>query len=83
MRSSSGIGVRASSGRCLQSPRSAERITRPSATVNSDDVAYGRSLTYWASAKSGVLTDVRVRSSACASTSSISAAVQRCSVASG
>lgn len=76
----------ARSGRARQAPFSADLNTVVIATESSEDAAYGRSLTYCASAASGApprpLPLPRL-TSATGSTSSNSAAVQRSAVASG
>ncbi len=79
---SSSIGPAASSGLALQCPVRAVLKTSASATASIEEAAYGRSLTYCPRLKSGE--DVpRERTSRMGSTSTISAAVQRSSVASG
>ncbi len=82
----SGRDCPGSSGRALHTPRIALEKTPLSATASSEDAAYGRSLTYCASAASGApprpLPLPRL-TSATASTSSSNAAVQRWSSASG
>ena len=75
-----GSGPPARSGRAAHTPRSALVNTVLSATASSEDAAYGRSLTYCASAASGAPPrplPLPRRTSATGSTSSSSAAVQR------
>jgi len=80
---SSGIGVAASSGRSFDLACIAVRNTRPMATASSDDAAYGRSLTYCFNENASVARLPRAFTSPIGSTSSSSAAVHRCSDASG
>ncbi len=75
----------ARSGRASQRPVSAVRKASLIATASMLEAAYGRSLTYWASAVSLflVLLPAGPRTRATGSTSSSSAAVHRSGVASG
>jgi len=81
----SGMRETARPGRASQRPVKAVRKASLSATASMLEAAYGRSLTYWASSPSvfGVFWPARPRTSATGSTSSSSAAVHRCGVASG
>ncbi len=82
----SGRASPASPGRVSQTPFMAVRNTVRRATASSEDAAYGRSLTYWASAKSGEPPrplPLPRRTSAMGSMSSSRAAVQTSSFASG
>jgi hypothetical protein len=83
MRTSSGIGVSASSWRSARRPPIAVLNSFPSATLMNEEATYGRSFTYWARAAVGDAGPFLPLTRAMGSNSRTRAAVHRSSDASG